>query len=276
MTLRAPLLLLVGVAFLALEAYAQSSGLTVSDHDATKTFRQQDLLSNPALRNVTIADPVYQRSMTYRALPAADLLKGLKIGTDDYVQARATDNYSIGIPARLLVAPAPTSAEAYIAVEDPAAPWPPLPNRAERSSAGPFFLIWRLAPGARISSEYWAYKLAALAVTDGPLKRWPGLAVGADIPATDPIRTGLDRYVELCIACHRFKGEGEGDQGPDLGQPLNPVEYLKIPALKQLIRSPSSVRKWPEQKMPGFDASKLSDADLDAVIAWLAYKAQQH
>jgi mono/diheme cytochrome c family protein len=213
--------------------------------------------------------------MTYRAVPAADLLKGLKIGADDYVQVRATDGFSIGVPARLLSAAPTAPVEAFIAVEDAAAPWPPLPNHSEKSSAGPFYLVWRLAPGAQISSEYWAYKIAALAVGDGPLKRWPGLGVGAEVPPTDPIRTGLDRYVELCIACHRFKGEGEGDQGPDLGQPMNPVEYLQIPALKKLIRNPSSVRQWPEQKMPGFDASKLSDGDLDAVIAWLAYKAKQ-
>ena len=56
---------------------------------------------------------------------------------------------------------------------------------------------------------------------------------------------------------------------------MNPVEYFQIPALKKLIRNPSSVRKWPEQKMPRFDESALSDSDLDAMIAWLAYKAQR-
>ena len=37
--------------------------------------------------------------------------------------------------------------------------------------------------------------------------------------------------------------------------------------------SPKSVRTWPGQIMPGFDPSKISDADLDAVIAYLGAMA---
>jgi mono/diheme cytochrome c family protein len=257
------------------EARAQSPTLTVADRDSKKTYTRQDLLAHRALRDVTVADPVYGRSMTYRAIPMADLLKDIKIASDDYVQARATDNFSISIPGRLLEPANAAHVEAFLAVEDPAAPWPALAKSHEKLSAGPFYLVWRLGPGAHVSREYWAYQLAAFAVTDSPLKRWPGLAVGADVPAADPIRVGLDRYVELCISCHRFNGDGEGEQGPDLGGPMNPVEYFQVPALKKLIRNPSSVRKWPEQKMPRFDESALSDSDLDAMIAWLAYKAQQ-
>lgn len=257
------------------EVRAQSPTLTLSDRDSKKTYSRQDLLAHRALRDITIADPVYGRSMTYRAIPIADLLKDMKIGADDYVQARATDNFSIGIPGRLLGSANTARAEAFLAVEDPAAPWPVLAKSRAKLTAGPFFIVWRLEPSAHISREYWAYQLAALTVTDSPLKRWPGLAVAANISAADPIRTGLDRYVEHCISCHRFNGEGEGEQGPDLGRPMNPVEYFQIAALKKLIRNPSSVRKWPEQKMPLFDESNLSDSDLDAVIAWLAYKARQ-
>jgi mono/diheme cytochrome c family protein len=264
-----------GVACMQLfEARAQSPTLTVSGRESKKTYSQQDLLTHGALRDVTVADPVYGRSMTYRAIPMADLLKDMKVGADDYVQARATDNFSIGIPGRLLGSANAAQAEAFLAVEDPAAPWPALP-KYPGTSAGPFYVVWRLGPSAHVSREYWAYQLAALTTTDSPLKRWPGLAVAADVPAADPIRVGLDRYVELCISCHRFNGAGEGEQGPDLGRPMNPVDYFQIPALKKLVRDPSSVRKWPEQKMPRFDESNLSDSDLDAMIAWLAYKARQ-
>ena len=53
---------------------------------------------------------------------------------------------------------------------------------------------------------------------------------------------------------------------------MNPVEYFQPAALKKLLRNPSSVRTWPEQKMPAFDEASLSDADIDAIVAWLAYK----
>jgi mono/diheme cytochrome c family protein len=259
----------------ALSAAAQSPTLTVIGPSSSRTFTQQALLANPAIRSVTLADPVYRRTMTYRAIPLAALLKGTGIDPDDHLQARATDNFSVAIPGRLAASADSAQVEAFLAIEDPAAPWPAIPGKPDKASAGPFYIVWRRAPSVQISPEYWAYRLAALAVTDSPLKRWPGLAVGADVPAGDPIRTGLDRFVALCMACHRFNGEGEGEQGPDLGRPMNITEYFQIPALKKLIRDPASVRRWPEQKMPGFDRAALSDSDLDAIVDWLAYKAKQ-
>ena len=268
--------LLGGLAcLLALSVAAQSPTLTVTGSNSSRTYTQKALLVHPGVRSVTIADPIYRRTMTYRAIPLAELLKGTRIGADDYVQARATDDFSVGIPGRLAASADTAQVEAFVAIEDPAAPWPAIPGKPDKASAGPFYVIWRRAPSVHISPEYWAYRLAALAVTDSPLKRWPGLAVGADVPAGDRIRTGLDRFVAVCMACHRFNGEGEGEQGPDLGRPMNVTEYFQIPALKKLIRDPASVRRWPEQKMPGFDQAALSDSDLDAIVDWLAYKAKQ-
>ena len=83
----------------------------------------------------------------------------------------------------------------------------------------------------------------------------------------------LDRFVAVCMACHRFAGAGEGTQGPDLAQPMNPLDYFQPAALRKLLRDPKSVRDWPEQKMPAFSEESLSDTDIDAIVAWLAYKA---
>ena len=125
-----------------------------------------------------------------------------------------------------------------------------------------------------VSSEYWAYQLAALSIVDSPAKRWPQLAVGADVPPSSPVRRGLDRFVEVCLACHRFRGAGEGTQGPDLGQPMNPADYFQPGILKKLLRDPESVRSWPERKMPAFTPEMLADSDIEAIDAWLAYKAR--
>ena len=271
-------LLLAALVVGAAGAVAQTAtaALILSDGTTTRGFTAKDLLARQDGRMLSIADPVYGKPMTYRAVPTANLLRLLKVAPDDYVQARATDDFSIAIPARLLLATSNAAPQAFIAIDDPIWPWPPLPGRADKTSAGPFYIVWLLPAGQTVSSEYWAYHLASLSVTESPVRRWPQLAVGAEVPADDPIRRGLDRYVELCIACHRFKGAGEGEQGPDLGQPMNPVQYFQEPALKQLVRNPASVRRWPEMKMPGFDRDRLSDADLDAVVAWLAYKARQN
>jgi len=226
------------------------------------------------VRSITVSDPVYRRPMTYRAIPLPELLKGTGIGADDYLQARAIDNFSVSIPGSLATATS-TQIEGFLAVETPAAPWPPIPGKPDKASAGPFYIVWRLVPPARVSSEYWAYRLAALTAVDSPARRWPQLGVGADLPADDFVRRGLDRFVAVCLACHRFKGAGEASQGPDLGTPMNPVDYFRPNALRRLLRTPDQVRTWPERKMPAFTVEMLSDADLDAILAWLAYKARQ-
>jgi mono/diheme cytochrome c family protein len=257
--------------FLVLWLLAASAGaqsLKIADRQTTKTVTAAALLADPATHTVTVDDPVYRRVMTYHAIPVASLLKGLAITVDDYVQLVATDQFSIGVPARLMLGP-----QALVAIEDPARPWPAIPGKGN-ATAGPFYVIWQDARPGEISSEYWAYKLAELQVTDSPYKRWPALAVGDDVPATDPARRGLDRYVALCIACHRFKGAGEGEQGPDLGRPMNPVDYFQPAALRRLLRDPATVRTWPDRRMPAFSKDTLSDQDLDAIIAWLTYKAR--
>ena len=178
------------------------------------------------------------------------------------MQAKATDDFSVSIPARLL-------GEAYIAIEPAGAPWPRLPG-VDKGTAGPFYIIWRAANPADISSEYWSYHLAALTITDSPAKRWPQLGVAAG--ASDQVRHGLERFVSVCMACHRFDGAGEGTMGPDLGRPMNPAAWFQPAALKKFIRNPKSVRDWPDAKMPALSPEALSDADIDAIVAWLEYK----
>jgi mono/diheme cytochrome c family protein len=253
-------------------AQAQPQSLMIADRGTQKTYTARDLLTTPALRPITLPDPVYRRSMTYKAIPMADLLKGLAIGPDDYVQATASDDFSVSIPARLLLSTDKAGPQAFLAIESPGEPWPVVPGKT--TSAGTFYIVWQLAGATNVSSEYWAYRTVSLKVTDSPVKRWPALAVASDVPAADPIRRGLDRYVAVCMACHRFNGAGEAEMGPDLAAPMNPSQYFQLPALKKLLRDPSSVRKWPAQKMPAFDAAALSDEDIDAIVAWLAYKAR--
>ena len=262
---------LLATALLATAAPAQD--LALVGRTASLAQSRTALLASPETRTITLFDPVYGRTMTYRAIPMATLLRRLAVTADDYVQARATDAFSVAIPARLLAFDDPARAEAFLAIEQADAPWPVIPGKAY--SAGPFAIVWKLGPSITVSSEFWAYRLAALTVTDSPTKRWPVLAVGEKVPADSPIRAGLDAFVSVCMACHRFKGAGEGDQGPDLGQPMNPVDVFQPAALRQLIRDPAAVRHWPGQKMPGFGPDPLSDRDLDAIIAWLTYKARR-
>src|SRR5262249_45399044 len=135
--------------------------------------------------------------------------------------------------------------KAWIAIEDPAAPWPVLPGRT--ASAGPFYLVWENPERSAVSSEQWPYHLASLTETESPAHRWPQMVVAASLPAESPARRGQEVFTTQCLPCHRMKGAGAGDMGPDLGQPMNPVQYLSPIGLRSLIRNPKAVRTWPQQ-----------------------------
>jgi mono/diheme cytochrome c family protein len=257
--------LLLCLLLVAVAPVAHAQTLTVADRAHTIALTRKALLARPDVREIALArDPVYGRAMTYRAVPVAALLDGLAVGPDDYVAARATDDFSVSIPAHLLK-------QAFVAIEPAAAPWPALPGDGKNGTAGPFYVVWTSTDG--ISSEYWSYHLAALTVGDSPVTRWPQLAVGPDLAADAPERRGLDRFVAVCMACHRFDGAGEGTKGPDLARPLNPVQWFQPAMLKRFIRNPKSVRDWPGAQMAAFSPDALPDADIDAIVAWLAWKA---
>lgn len=268
--------LLALAALLLGAATAAAQSLKISDRGTgIRTMTAQQLLADPAARDVTIGkDPVFGKAMTYKAIPAAELVRGLTIGKDDYIEFIATDRFSIGIPARLVLRLDGTGPQPFLAIEAPGAAWPAIPDQGNKTPA-PFYLVWQDAKPGEISSEYWAYKVGEVEVTDSPYKKWPVLDVAEDLPATHPARRGLDRFVALCISCHRFKGAGNGEQGPDLGQPMNPVDYFQPAAFRKFLRSSKQVRDWPDRKMPSFIEDVLSAEDMEALITWLTYKARQ-
>ena len=157
----------------------------------------------------------------------------------------------------------------WIAVEEPAHPWPHL--RGKTVSAGPFYLVWQDPDRGRISTEQWAYALAALTVLPSPIQRWPAIAVDASVPEDSPARRGQTAFIANCLPCHRLAGGGEGIVGPDLLQPMPATAYFTEVGLRALIRNPAAVRSWPAKTMPAFEVATLTDADIDAIVAYLGY-----
>jgi mono/diheme cytochrome c family protein len=152
-------------------------------------------------------------------------------------------------------------------------PWPPLPNK--QSSAGPFYIVWEHSEASRISTAYWPYQLVTLRYVPAPAARWPRIMVDPLLPADHPARTGQEVFAAICLACHRMNGGGSSEMGPDLNLSMNPTEYFQPAALRRYLRDPASVRTWPEQRMPGFGPEQLSEADLDAIIAYLEHMAER-
>ena len=270
------LLALISTQVAVVTARAAEPVLTLSMGADERRFTAGELLARADAKEIEIpADASYKRAMRFRAVPLLALLDEMEKATGearfDTIEARAADGFVSQIPLALIEKGGDGGSVAWVAVEDPASPWPPLPGKQE--SAGPFYLVWEHPERSGVGSEQWPYQLAALTGAETPAHRWPQMAVDASVAADAPARRGQAVFTTQCMPCHRMKGAGAADLGPDLGQPMGPTQYLTETGLRALIRNPKAVRTWPQQQMPGFDAQMLADADLDALIAYLAYMA---
>jgi mono/diheme cytochrome c family protein len=248
-----------------LPAVAASSAIVVTGGGVTRQFTADNLLAwHDAATVVVPYDPSYGRSMSYLAVPLSALLSAFPPDASDTIQARAIDGFVAELPRTLIGG----AAVPWLAVEDPAHPWPHLPGKTV--SAGPFYLVWQDPERAGISTEQWPYALAALSAVPSPIQRWPTIAVDASVSVDAPARRGQAVFIANCLPCHQLDGGGEGSVGPDLLRPMPAIAYLTETGLRALIRNPAAVRSWPAQQMPAFSAT-ITDSDIDAVIAYLRY-----
>jgi mono/diheme cytochrome c family protein len=257
----------------SLAALAASPELTIVVGERTVKYSVEALLANPATTTITIPqDVAYKRTMTYRALPLAALLQG--VGREDSVKFVASDGFAATIAAAPLLATADDGSRAYLAVEPPAAHWPPL-KAGSPATAGPFYLVWLRPERARIVPEQWPYQIARIEDVAPLTARFPALLPAASVSSTDPIRRGLTVFTTNCIVCHTLNLAGDAKVGPDLNVPFSPTDYMREEFLRRQIRDPSSLRVWPDSRMPGFDTNAISGRELDDLVAYLYYMAKR-
>ena len=259
------------LALAAIDAVAADLMVTLGGR--TQTLRTEGLLAHPAAVTITIPqDASYKRAMTYRAVPASVVLTGL--ARDDNVRFVAADGFAATIPADLLLTSADNAARAYVAVEAPGAPWPPLKAGAS-ATAGPFYLVWLRPERSRISNEQWPYQIARIDTVPSVASRFPALAPAASVSNLDPIRHGFVVFAQQCMPCHTLNLAGDAQIGPDLNVPFSPTEYMREEFLRQQVRNPQALRVWRDSRMPAFSVDVLSDRDLDDLIAYLYYMAKR-
>ncbi|MCA8292467.1 cytochrome c [Burkholderia sp. AU30198] len=265
-------LLLLTACLIGQRASAQSA-LELETDGTARTLTRQTLLARPDATDIHVPrDIAYGKPMTFRAVPFADLL-GDKLPADGVLETRAADGFAAQLPLDLVRRRTPAGAVPWLAIEDPAHPWPKLPGK--QVSAGPFYLVWLGPKASSVRGEQWPYQIVRVTIESSPLARWPSLAVDAALPADDPARAGQRLFVTQCLACHRLDGAGSSHAGPDLNTPMNPVDYFQPAALRRYIRNPASVRDWPGRSMPAFPPDQLSDRELDQIVAYLAYMARR-
>ena len=269
-----PMILLPVFVLGSSKASAADAVLEIAIGGVTRHFSRDALLTRPDITSIEIADDVaYGKAMRFRAIPLAALLAGFSAPADSVIETVALDGFAAQLPLDLVTNTDPANAVAWLAIEPADAPWPPLPGKT--ASAGPFYIVWTGAAVTTVRSEQWPYQVAKIDTQPSPAARWPALGVDPALPATHAVRAGQVLFVTQCLPCHQLNGAGSSTVGPDLNKPMSPTEYLTRAGLHALIRDPRSVRTWPGQTMPGFPADKMSDREIDQVIAYLAHMAAQ-
>lgn len=240
--------------------------LTVDLGHGPRSYTTAQLLARSDATDVSIPDDVaFRHAMRYRAVRLKALLAGA--GKDDTLQFVASDGFAAQLPAKLLLATG--GAQAWLAIEDPAHPWPALPGG--KGDAGPFYVVWTHPEASKVGPEQWPYQLASIHRQASPAQRFP--AVVPDAGAGDAVQRGFVVFQHTCFACHTLNGQGDARLGPDLNIPHNPTQYLRDDLLRAYIRDPQSLRRWPQARMPGFDRKAISDEELDDLLAYLRHMA---
>ncbi len=253
---------------IVLSCTAQAAEFEVQLNDTRHAWSSSELLNHPQAREIEIADDVsYKRPMKYRAVPISALLDGVTPG--DHLQAVALDGFAAELPAAILLAS--EGAKAWLAIEDPQHPWPPLASG--KPSAGPFYLVWTDPAASQIGPEQWPFQVARIRQLAPVEQRFPDLLPAAD--ASSEVQAGFALYQKNCMACHRLNGAGDSAFGPDLNIPHNPTEYFTGDFLRQYIRDPQSLRRWPQGRMPGFSEQAIRAHELEQLIGYLQHMAQR-
>ena len=256
-------------------ALAGEPTLTLVTKTGKATYTISDLLKRKDVETVIVEnDPVYPgQKMEYVALKVTSLFDQIELDDDAVIQFKTLDGFSAPVSRQRLLNTSSTESIAYIAMELPDKKWPPM--KPGKPSAGPFYLIWKNPELSHISSEEWSYMLAAFEVKDSLETTYPEIFPSNKLSGDDPVTKGFQLFVKNCFACHTMNKEGASTIGPDLNVPMNPTEYFRATALKELIRNPQSVRHWPNGRMKGFKPDIISDQDLNHLIAYLEHMSRR-
>ena len=243
-------------------------------------FKQSELLERKDLQSISIRkDHAYDgASRNYSAIPIPSLfekiLKDSPLPESISIQFYCADGFSAPISTELVLNRSKEKAQAYLAIENPKAPWPKLkrPLKATQSkTAGPFYLVWVNPEFSSIGIEEWPYQIRGFKITPSIVTQFREIFPDPKFQKTNPIQKGFQVFLKNCFSCHTMNHAGESRVGPDLNLPMNPTQYFTEKGLKAFIRNPKEVRDWPESRMRGFGADAISDSEVKDLLFYFRH-----
>lgn len=127
-------------------------------------FDLSELLKRKDLETITVVkDPGYGYTTTkYTAVRASQLFKSLNIPKTATLKFICLDGFSASVPATKILNNSSKKAVAYIAIEDPKNPWPPV--KLGKPSAGPFYLVWLRPELSGIVTHDWPFQVKSVEI----------------------------------------------------------------------------------------------------------------
>lgn len=238
------------------------------DGKLVKSIPLDALMRLDGAGEIESSDPYYEARKRFRAFPIVGALAAgyseepAKLREGAYVLV-ALDGYRVPIEAARLLEDG-----AYVAVDDVDVPgFAPIGPR--KVSPMPAYLIWSGQVRTNLESHPRPWQLTTIErvpeETLYPHTRPRGMADGS------PVQHGFRLFRERCIRCHAINREG-GSVGPELNVPQSIVAYRPEEQIRAYIKNPLTFRYGAMPANPD-----LSDADLDALIAYLrAMSAEPH
>ena len=217
-----------------------------------------DLAKRPAARTITIADPIYKKTKTYRAVPLQDLLTAAYGGAWGEnalgeVFFDALDGYRSHAKVSVLMNDGGMVVFSDVDVPD----WEIIPGKGKKPA--PFYLVWT-GPAQGLKDFPWPWQLAGVKMTILEDEYPKALPKNAN-PDSAAVR-GWNTFKRSCISCHAMSGDG-GTVGPDLNAPRGITRYQSKSFLKSYIKRASSFR---HTKMPDFD--ELENFELNELMSY--------
>jgi mono/diheme cytochrome c family protein len=238
------------------------SRLSAEQLKAHLSARSLVLPNAPAYEGITLA---------FTVVPMSDLLSAEYARENLSVVFECLDGFAATIPASKVLAKSGDGPRAFLAIEDPRAPWPSL-KKHPGATAGPFYLVWTSSATSRRVPEDWPYQIRRV-VVKATEDTFRGISPDSTAGTNASIVAGFHVFVRNCSACHTLNGVGESHMGPDLNVPMNPTEYFKNGIFERYVRNPESVVRWEGKRMPSFPADVMTDAELADLRAYLEYMA---
>ncbi|TXD34917.1 cytochrome c [Lujinxingia vulgaris] len=239
---------------------ASGDGATLIFAQGSEEVARKKIPEGPT-EQVSVDDPYYEKTKTFRAVPLLPLLQeafgmtSAELERQDFV-LEAIDGYAAPVTGARLSEPG-----AYLAFQDMeySPRWETIgPGQVDPA---PLYLIWTEEHQRDTATYPRPWQLRRIIITSPESSRELSAPLGLD--KGHEAWAGYELFQARCVQCHAINRSG-GRVGPELNLPMNITEYRER---EQTLRFIQNAQAFRYSQMPAFD--DLSQAQLDSLWSYL-------